>query len=98
MGTAYAAEIHTKTPNGVRFLDMDFADDIATGDTLTGTPTIVEITTTDLTLDTKTFSGTVCQAKCSGGTDGENYVIRYQIGTTNGETLEAFGRLEVRDV
>lgn len=92
-----AAEIHCKTIGEIRKYDMDFADDLSTGDSLTGTPTVVEESTSDLTIDQETISGTVAQCRVAGGVDGVEYLLRYTVTTTNGDTLETLGRLVVED-
>jgi len=96
--SVYAPEIHTKTPDEVRKYDMDFAADLASGDSLTGTPIVSEETSTDLTITAVSISGSIAQCKISGGVDGRDYVVRWQVTTTTqSETLEALGRLQVID-
>lgn len=106
-----AKQIPCKSPNEGRLAAFSFDDVLESGETFTGTPTIAEVTTTDLTLANKAVSGgaltilgesvstgraLVC--KVSGGTAGNTYRIRCTCSTTGGtvtQTIERDFLLEV---
>jgi len=53
MSVATAPQVQCKTESDVRNVAVSFAELLDTGELLTGTPTIVEVTTSDLTLGSK---------------------------------------------
>lgn len=84
-----APQRHTKSVSEVRNVSIDMRGVLDVGELLTGTPTVVEVTTTDLTLANKavngatlTINGVECIAgqavtfKVSGGVAGSTYTIR----------------------
>lgn len=94
-----APQRHKKTVSEARLVSVDMRGVLEAGELLTGTPTIVEVTTTDLTLTSKqvntnpvTINGAVCvagqavQFKVAGGVAGTNYVIRITVGTAGNPT------------
>ena len=87
---------HTVSVGATRLVRVDFTRDLDEGASLTGTPTVLEVTTTALTLAnkkvntssyTKAGSGaTVAVGKAveftaAGGADGMTYTIRVACGT-----------------
>lgn len=73
---------------------IDFQDYLDAGELLTGTPTVVEITTTDLTLANKTVNtsaliidgrsvavGKAVQFKVSGQVAGKTYTVQVTVST-----------------
>lgn len=105
-----APQRHTKSVSELRNVAIDCRGLLDTGELLTGTPTIVEVTTTDLTLSSKavngsslTINGEVCIAgqaltfRVAGGVAGSSYVIRATVGTTStpAQTLVIAVRLTV---
>jgi len=98
-----------KQPSEDRLYDMDFAPRLATGETLTGAPTMIEetvdqsdgslSTTAELTFGTPTVSGTVAQVRISGGVDGVLYKVTFRdAGTSNSNLVEAEGFLMVLNI
>lgn len=81
-------------------VSVDLQDYLDSGETFTGTPTVVEITTTDLTLSNKTVNaaaitiqgravgiGAAIQFKVSGQLAGRTYKIQVTGTTTASRTL-----------
>lgn len=79
---------------------VDLQDYLDSGETFTGTPTIVEITTTDLTLSNKAVNtsaltifgrtvaiGAALQVKVSGQQTNRTYTLQMTCATTAGRTL-----------
>ena len=64
---------------------IDFAGELATGDALTGTPTV---TASGLTVDDATISGTDALARITGGTLGARHAVTFECGTEAGDTLQ----------
>jgi len=91
---AVAPQLQTKTVSGVRNVAVSFSNMLDSGELLTGTPTIAEVTTTDLTLGSKAVStailtingestpiGEAVQFNVSGGTANVTYQIKITVGT-----------------
>lgn len=89
---------------------VSFAKQLRSGELLTGTPTVVEQTTSALTLDNKAkntatltlegesvIANQAVQFRVAGGTAGNTYSILVTCGTdaTPAQTLEILVRLEV---
>lgn len=62
MGCKTAKELHCVTTSEVRNLYVEFSDDLVGSDKLTGTPTIVEVTTSDLTLSNEVVTTATYQS------------------------------------
>ncbi len=105
-----AQQIQCKTASEVRVAAVSFQGKLDSGELLTGTPTVVEVTTTDLTLANKAVNtaaltidgvsnaiGEAVQFSIAGGTAGTAYTINIQVGTdsTPAQTLEVNVTLEV---
>ena len=97
-----AIETQFKKAAEERLVSVSLAGKLDSGELLTGTPTIVEVTTSDLTLANKAVStaqltisgrtvaiGQAVQFKVSGGTAGTTYTIRITVTTdsTPAQTL-----------
>jgi len=80
---------------------VDLRGKLDTGETLTGAPTVAEVTTTHLTLSNKIVNvavvsingqtvgiGLAVQFKVAGGTAGTVYTINIRCGTSAGQTVE----------
>jgi len=91
-----APQIHTKTVGDIRNIAYAFDDVVDSGELLTGTPTIVEITTTDLTISSKAVNTTVLdidgistpigeavQCSISGGVADTTYEILITVSTNS---------------
>jgi hypothetical protein len=98
-----------KQPSEDRLYDMDFSPRLATGETLSGAPTMIEETvdqtdgsltvSTDLTMGTPTISGQVAQVRISGGVDQTLYKVTFTgAATTNANLVEAEGLLMVANI
>ena len=105
-----APQRHSKAVSEVRNVAVDMRGLLDDGELLTGTPTIVEVTTTDLTLASKavngstlTINGVECLAgqavtfKVSGGVAGSTYTIRVTVSSdaTPAQTFVVAVRLAV---
>lgn len=105
-----APQRRTKTVGETRNVAVSFVDVLDAGELLTGTPTVVEVTTSDLTLTNKAVNGSslvvngeTCLAgqvvtfTVAGGVAGTAYEIRITAGTNaaNAQTLQATVKLKV---
>lgn len=93
--------LHKDSGENVVF-SFDFGPDLV-GITLTGASAI-ESTKQDLvsgssnvTLTNKTYDGNYGQVRISGGTDGEDYLIKFTMTTSDSGVLVGKGLLQVRD-
>lgn len=75
-----------KHPSEVIRVSADFSARLASGDTLTGSPTVTKLTG-DMTVGSGSVSGSTVVYTVSGGTDGTVTTTQASCGTTNGETL-----------
>ena len=94
----------------VRNLAIDLTQLLDTGETLSGTPTLTEQTTSDLTfaavaVNTATLSilddagvaiGAAVEARVSGGVAGREYEIHLAVGTTATQTLKRALKIDCR--
>ena len=105
-----AIQTQTKNASEVRTIAVSFDNKLDSGELLTGTPIIVEVTTTDLTLGSKAVStaaltingesvaiGKALQCSVTGGTAGTTYEIKFTCGTdaTPAQTLIGTIKLKV---
>jgi hypothetical protein len=105
-----APQRRTKTASETRNVAVSFVDVLDVGELLTGTPTVVEVTSTDLTLTNKAVNGSslvVNDVTClagqvvtftvAGGVAGTDYQIRITATSNagNAQTLQATVRLRV---
>jgi len=92
--SADAPQIHSKRTGETRLVSVDYTDKLDAGELLTGTPTIVEVTTSDLTLANKVVNtaaltirnrtviiGQAVQFSVAGGQDGAAYTIQITVTT-----------------
>ena len=87
--------------------DKDFAIDfqnlLKAGDSLNSITSVVSTSeslvtgSSNVTLGTTTIVGTTVEFGIAAGTDGEDYVLKATVDTTDGETLIAEGLLRVRN-
>ena len=85
-----------KQPTETKIYDIEFADQLSTGDSLS-TITSVTDATGDLTIASTSITGTKVRGTYSGGTDGTTYHIVAIVTTANGETIEVDVYLAVVD-
>ena len=105
----FAPQIHAQQTNETRNHAVSFIGMLDSGELLTGTPTVVEVTTTALTLGSKAVNtatltingvsnvaGQAVQYSCTTATAGA-YVIRITCATnaTPAQTVSASVRLNV---
>lgn len=105
-----APQRRTKTVGETRNVAVSFVDVLDVGELLTGTPTVVEVTSTDLTLTNNAVNGSslvvngeACLAgqvvtfTVAGGVAGTTYEIRITAtsNASNPQTLQATVRLKV---
>ena len=89
-----AAEVHRKTPDEVRIVNMEFAADIDKDDTIAGITSVTSGPTGELSA-LSSFSGTIVQLTLSAGVNGKSYFVDVLITTVNGETVAGRGKVEV---
>ena len=91
-----ASQVHSKSVSAVRNISVSFAEPLDAGETLTGTPTAVEETTSDLTIASVAVStsiltidgnsvaiGEAITFNVTGGLAGREYAINITCGTTS---------------
>lgn len=105
--TLEAPQTHVKTSAEARLCTVSFRDILSSGELLTGTPTVAEVTTSDLTLTSKAINtvavpvgdvypeqvaiGQAVQYLAAGGTAGTTYTIRVTCGT-DGSAAQTLSR------
>lgn len=85
-----------KSEDETKRLQFNFEDDLAVGDTITGTPVFTATPSGQLTIEGELFSGPIAQATFSVGVNGVPYRIKCVINTSAGDVLEMQGDLLVR--
>lgn len=92
-----SAQSLVKQPGENRLYDMDFSPLLAEGETLSSCT--VASTPVGLTLSgSATVSGSTASQRISGGTSGTRYKLTFTAVTSAGNTVEADGILQVRDL
>jgi len=99
--TSTAPQIQEMSASEVRHVAVDFSGKLDTGETLTGTPTVVEVTTTELTITNKAVStgvlsingvsvpiGEAIQFTVDAASSGF-YEILITCGTSESQTIDA---------
>lgn len=83
-----------KRPDEQFTIEVDFTDDIATGDAAASHSVTAHDQadpSTDLTatlLENGLLTGNVSGVRFKAGTDGKTYVIRFEVTTTDGDVFE----------
>lgn len=96
MARVLAREIIPKHPDESKVYDFDFANILADGETLSGTPIVDEIDSADLTIGTPQIVGSTVQARISGGSENTLYYVQCSCGSSVvGTTHVITGRLKV---
>jgi hypothetical protein len=103
---------NAKTASEVRNVKVDFYGKLDSGELLSGTPTVEEVSTSDLTFasvaknsttitinDRSVSANQAVQFKVSGGVSGRTYTIRVTCATdsTPAQTLIAYVKLRVTE-
>jgi len=101
-----AIEVPTKTVGEILNSAVSFSGKLYAGEKLTGTPTVVEVTTTDLTLSSKVVSiailivsgvdvpiGEAVQFSVSGGVAGTLYTVNISVGTDATPAQTLYGKI-----
>jgi hypothetical protein len=91
-----ATKILRKDPDELKSYAIDFANKLASGDSLTGTP-VVTVSPSGPTLGSASISGTTVVFTVEGGTEDTMYVITANVDTAASNELEACVRLYVKD-
>lgn len=105
-----APQVHDKAPTEVRNVGVDFTDDLASAELLTGTPTVTsDLTGLTFTSPTVLTVATVINGRSvaigkgitvsvSGGTEGDDHLLTITCGTnsTPAETVVGTCRLRIR--
>lgn len=87
-----------KQPSESRLYTMEFAANLASGETLTS---VSSVTASPSGLDlsaTPSVSGTKAQQRIASGTAGVQYKVTFVVVTSAGNTLEGEGYLTVRQL
>lgn len=81
--TVEAIQRHTVSVGETRLVRVNFADNMQSGVTLTGTPTVIEVTTTDLTLGSKALNAAT-YTDDDGSTVAVSHAVEFTVagGTT----------------
>ncbi len=99
-----APQQQSKTASEIRNVSVSFSGKLDSSELLTGTPTVVEVTTSDLTLDNKLVSTAILtingvstpvaeaiQFNVAGGTAGTKYTISISCGTNASPAQTMYG-------
>jgi hypothetical protein len=99
---------HTKGAGETRNIAVDFRGKLRGSEKLTGTPTIVEVTTSALTLTNKAVNtaavtilgesvgiGLALQVRVSGGTAGAEYEIKFTCATDSDPAQTVEDKIEL---
>lgn len=92
--------IFRKQPWEIRRLKFDITDSLASGDSLVSINSIAcFLGTTEATgmITNTATTGNYALADVSGGVDGNDYIVRVRVLTTNGDQIEDELSLIVRD-
>lgn len=89
-----------KNPWEIRRLKFDFADSLASGDSLASINSITcllgETEATGMVTNTAT-TGNYALADIGGGVDGNDYIVRVRVLSTNGDQIEDELNLLIRE-
>lgn len=104
MTTSFATQRPCKTASETRNAGVSFANKLDSGELLSGTPTVVEVTTSALTLTNKAVNtsaltldgqdvaiGEAVTFTVAGGSAGVRYHIRVNVDTDAGVTQTLYG-------
>jgi len=104
-----APQIHTKTVGATRNISFAFDDVVDSGELLTGTPTILEVTTADLTISNKVVStaileidgidtpiGEAVQCSISGGVADTSYDVLITVSTDSTPAQTLIGKFTLK--
>jgi hypothetical protein len=85
-----------KDPQEVDFFNIDFTDQIPSGDAIASIVSVfVAVGDAALLLDQFAFSGLVVSGRWRGGTLGREYTITARVITSAGRTLDKSGRVRI---
>jgi hypothetical protein len=90
-------ETLVKQPAESRLFSMDFSPLMATGETISAVSSCTALPT-GLTISGAATSGQVATARIAAGTAGTKYKVTFVVTTSAGNTLEAEGVLQVRNL
>jgi hypothetical protein len=85
-----------KHPTEVESYSFNFGRRLASGETLTGSPTVERSPASSLTLSNVTISGPKVLFTASGGTNNIDYTLTCTVTTSLSRTLVGCGTLKVR--
>jgi len=104
MGVRFASQIQYKTVSEIRNAGVSFALRLDPGELFTGTPTVAEVTTSDLTITNQGLNtaeltilgvtnaiGQVIVFTVAGGVAGQRYAILCNCDTDAGNAQTLFG-------
>ena len=103
-----AQQLYTKPVSATRNAAVSFSDELDSGELLTGTPTVAEVSTSDLTIDNAAVStaeltingeavpiGEAVQFRVAGGVAGTSYDITISVGTDSTPAQTLFGKVQL---
>jgi len=106
-----ATATQEKTASEVRTISVSFSGKLDSGELCTGTPTITEVTSSDLTLASKAVSteilvingvstpiGEAVQCSVTGGTAGTTYEIKIAVSTDATPAQTLYGTIKLKVV
>jgi len=88
--------IQTKQPKEVLDFDVEYADWIPSGDTLSSA--VITVDDAGLTIDSHSISGTIVKVWLSGGVHGVKYKVTVLTTTTDGRIEESEFFLKVKEI
>ena len=93
-----APQRHTKTVTEVRNVAVDFLGLLDDGELLTGTPTVVEVTTTDLTLASKAVNATALTINGVDCIAGQAVTFKVSVHDTHNRSERRLACANVRHI
>lgn len=90
----------TKQPTESRLYSMDFSALMGQNETISAVSSVTKdkTTTPDLTIGAAVFDGQIAQFRLSAGKSGTKYKITCIVTTSDGNTLEGEGIVQLEDL
>jgi hypothetical protein len=92
-----APQVNQKTPDESALFNFDFTEDLATGESIQGTPAVTA-SPSGLTIGTPSVSGAIVQVRLSSGATRTRYEVRCRVATDQSNTFEGAGDLLVNSL
>lgn len=88
--------VETKAPSEIKYYTMDWSGELNSGATISTTAWVLSSTEITNVTDAIVTGSLKTTIKVSGGKDGQTYYLTNTVTTSDGETLEETGALQVK--